>query len=113
MIVNQWIPAAHRGDAVGDNARIMRDLFRAWGHESEIYALTIDPDLAAEIRPWRDAGARQGDVTILHFAIPSPMTQAFATLPGARVLRPADEEIRWTVMADPEGTEFCAFVPKG
>jgi len=86
MIVNQWIPAAHRGDAVGDNARMMRDLFRAWGHESEIYALTIDPDLAAEIRPWHDAGARQGDVTILHFAIPSPMTQAFATLPGARVL---------------------------
>ena len=45
MIVNQWIPAAHRGDAVGDNARVMRDLLRQWGHESEIYALTIDEDL--------------------------------------------------------------------
>ncbi|MCW2856990.1 MAG: hypothetical protein JWR52_2605 [Marmoricola sp.] len=29
---------------------------------------------------------------------------------GATVLRAADEEIRWTVMADPEGGEFCAFV---
>ena len=45
MIVNQWVPAAHRGDAVGDNARALRDLFRGWGHESEIYALTIDDDL--------------------------------------------------------------------
>ncbi len=29
---------------------------------------------------------------------------------GATVIRPADDEIRWTVMADPEGGEFCAFV---
>ena len=87
MIVNQWIPAAHRGDAVGDNARAMRDLFRQWGHDAEIYALTIDDDLAGEIRPWRHPDARQGDVTILHFAVPSPMSAALGTLPGARVLQ--------------------------
>lgn len=29
---------------------------------------------------------------------------------GATVLRPQDAEIGWTVMADPEGGEFCAFV---
>ncbi|MGE0306504.1 MAG: VOC family protein [Acidimicrobiia bacterium] len=29
---------------------------------------------------------------------------------GATVLRPPDSEISWTVMADPEGNEFCAFV---
>ncbi len=29
---------------------------------------------------------------------------------GATVLRPQDDEIHWTVMADPEGNEFCAFV---
>ncbi|ROO89395.1 hypothetical protein EDD29_7085 [Actinocorallia herbida] len=28
---------------------------------------------------------------------------------GARVLREQDAEIRWTVMADPEGNEFCVF----
>lgn len=30
---------------------------------------------------------------------------------GATVLRPRDEETRWTVMADPEGNEFCVFEP--
>ena len=45
MIVNQWVPAAHRGDAIGDSARRVRDLLRALGHESELYALTIDDDL--------------------------------------------------------------------
>jgi hypothetical protein len=30
---------------------------------------------------------------------------------GAKVLRERDDEIAWTVMADPEGNEFCAFAP--
>jgi hypothetical protein len=28
---------------------------------------------------------------------------------GATLLRPKDDEIRWSVMADPDGNEFCAF----
>jgi predicted enzyme related to lactoylglutathione lyase/catechol 2,3-dioxygenase-like lactoylglutathione lyase family enzyme len=30
---------------------------------------------------------------------------------GATLLRPADDEIRWHVLADPEGNEFCCFRP--
>ena len=63
MIVNQWVPAAHRGDAVGDDARAVRDVLRSWGHESEIYALTIDEGLEDEVRPWHDAASRDGDVS--------------------------------------------------
>ncbi len=29
---------------------------------------------------------------------------------GATVLRPQDDQIAWTVLADPDGNEFCAFV---
>jgi hypothetical protein len=29
---------------------------------------------------------------------------------GAQVLRAPDDEVVWTVLADPEGNEFCAFV---
>ncbi len=65
----------------------MRDLLRALGHASELFALTIDDDLRDDVRPFGDPEARRGDVTILHFALPSPMTQAFATLPGGRVLQ--------------------------
>jgi glycosyltransferase involved in cell wall biosynthesis len=87
MIVHQWVPAAHRGDAIGDSARRLRGLLRALGHESEIFALTIDEDLRGDIRPFEDPSARQGDVTIFHYALPSPMTAAFASLPGGRVLQ--------------------------
>jgi len=31
---------------------------------------------------------------------------------GASLLRARDEEIRWDVLADPEGNEFCAFAPE-
>jgi hypothetical protein len=30
---------------------------------------------------------------------------------GATLLRQRDDEIRWDVLADPEGNEFCVFVP--
>ena len=87
MIVNQWVPAAHRGDAIGDSARRVRAMLRAAGHDSDIYALSIDDDLRNDVRPFSDPAARLGHVTIFHFALPSPMTEAFASLPGARVLQ--------------------------
>jgi glycosyltransferase involved in cell wall biosynthesis len=87
MIINQWVPAAHRGDAIGDSARRVRGMLRGQGHASDIFALTIDDDLRAEVRPFADPEATRGDVTIFHFALPSPMTSAFARLDGARVLQ--------------------------
>jgi glycosyltransferase involved in cell wall biosynthesis len=87
MIVNQWIPAAHRGDAIGDSARKVRDLLRGMGHEAEIYALTIDDDMRGEVQPFDAGRSRAGDITILHYALPSPMTRAFAELPRGRVLQ--------------------------
>ena len=87
MIVNQWVPAAHRGDAIGDSARRMRDMLRRAGHQSDLFALTMDDDLRGDVRTFADPAARLGEVTIFHFALPSPMTEAFATLPRGRVLQ--------------------------
>jgi L-malate glycosyltransferase len=87
MIINQWVPAAHRGDAIGDSARRVREILRRFGHESEIYALTIDDDLREDVRKFSEADARRGHVTIFHFALPSPMTAAFTNLTGIRVLQ--------------------------
>jgi L-malate glycosyltransferase len=87
MIINQWVPAAHRGDAIGDSARRVRDMLRSAGHASDLYALTIDDDLRGDVRPFAEPDARRGEITIFHFALPSPMTAAFATLDGARVLQ--------------------------
>src|SRR5262245_43563134 len=87
MRVNQWVPAAHAGDAIGDSARRVRDLLRAMGHDAELYALTIDDALRDDVRSFADASASRGDVTIFHYALPSPMTDAFGALDGVRVLQ--------------------------
>src|SRR5207237_6690770 len=87
VIINQWVPTAHRGDAIGDSARRVRDLLRDMGHVSELYAMTMDDELRHDVRPFADPAARNGDVTIFHFALPSPMSQAFAELPNGRVLQ--------------------------
>jgi L-malate glycosyltransferase len=87
VIVNQWVPAAHTGDAIGDSARRVRDLLRGLGHESDLFALTIDDDLKDDVRPFADPAARRADVTIFHYALPSAMTSAFASLGSRRVLQ--------------------------
>lgn len=87
MVINQWVPAAHHGDAVGDSARRVRDLLRARGHASDLYALTIDDVLVGDVRPFEESDAAKADVTILHFAVPSPLSRVFATLPHRRVLQ--------------------------
>jgi glycosyltransferase involved in cell wall biosynthesis len=86
MIVNQWLAAAHKGDAIGDSARRFRDLLRRLGYESELFALTIDEELEDDVRPFSDPAARRGDVTMLHYALPSPMTSALASLDRGRVI---------------------------
>jgi glycosyltransferase involved in cell wall biosynthesis len=87
VIVNQWVPAAHKGDAIGDSARRVRGILRQMGHQSDIYALTVDDELREDVRDFAEPAARHGDLTIFHFALVSPMTAAFAGLPHGRVLQ--------------------------
>ena len=85
--IDQWVPALHRGDAIGDSARLMRDAFRSWGHTADVYALELDKDLEGDGRAfseWRPGGP--SDVVMLHFAVPSPLTPAFREPRGRRVL---------------------------
>jgi glycosyltransferase involved in cell wall biosynthesis len=85
--VDQWVPALHRGDAIGDSARLMRDAFRSWGHEAEVYCLERDQDLEDDSRlfsQWSPGGP--SDVVLLHFALPSPLSRAFQEHRGRRVL---------------------------
>ncbi len=45
----------------------------------------------------------------IHLDVTTPDLDALVAA-GATVVRPQDDEIGWTVMADPGGNEFCAFV---
>jgi glycosyltransferase involved in cell wall biosynthesis len=85
--IDQWVPALHKGDAIGDSARLMRNAFRSWGHQADVYALELDDGLEGDgkkFSEWRPGG--QTDVVILHYALPSPLTRALQGHEGRRVL---------------------------
>jgi L-malate glycosyltransferase len=85
--IDQWVPALHSGDAIGDSALRMRDVFRSWGHEADVYSLDVDEELRHEARSFAafEAGGRD-DVVILHFALPSPLGAAFRHLKSRRIV---------------------------
>jgi glycosyltransferase involved in cell wall biosynthesis len=87
MRVDQLVPAFHRGDAIGDEAVELRGFFRRTGVESEIYCLTRDRGLEGEARLFADfpPPAAQ-DVTILHFALPSPLTEGLIRHPSRKAI---------------------------
>ncbi|MGB7295306.1 MAG: glycosyltransferase family 4 protein [Candidatus Aminicenantales bacterium] len=87
MRIDQLVPAYHRGDAIGDEATCLRRFFLSQGFESDIFRLSCDRDLESESKdfgafPWPSSG----DITILHFALPSPLTDAFRNLRSKKVL---------------------------
>jgi glycosyltransferase involved in cell wall biosynthesis len=87
MRVDQLVPAYHRGDAIGDEAAHLRRFFRSQGFESEVYRLTCDRELESESRDF--AGFPEplpSDITIFHFALPSPLTPAFRRLRSKKVV---------------------------
>ncbi len=85
--VDQWVPAAHRGDAIGDEAIRIRDVLRRAGMESDVFSLHVDDDLAGEVLEFSERPqSPRSDVSILHFALPSPLTEAFVEASGKKVL---------------------------
>ena len=87
MRIDQLVPAYHRGDAIGDEATHLRRFFEAQGFESNVYRLSCDRELEGESESFsRFPEPSPSDITILHFALPSPMTAAFGRLPSKKMI---------------------------
>jgi len=57
------------------------------GFQSDIYCLSQDSGLTAMAKPFSSfVEPMSSDITILHFALPSPLTQTFICLPSRKVI---------------------------
>ena len=86
MRIDQWVPALHRGDAIGDSARLMRDAFRSWGHAADVYALELDAELEGDGRrfaDWRPGGSRRRADPALRAALAAEPRRSASTAAGA------------------------------
>ncbi|MEW5901364.1 MAG: glycosyltransferase family 4 protein [Acidobacteriota bacterium] len=87
MRIDQLVPAYHRGDAIGDEAASLRQFFRSQDFSSEIYRLSCDRELEEESKDFAAfPEPSSSDITVLHYALPSPLTPPFRLLRSKKVL---------------------------
>ena len=85
--IDQLLPAAHAGDATGDAAASLAAALRQRGHEANLYALTIDAEIRDRVRPFAEyPQPGPDDLTLLHYALPSPLSEALADYEGRRAI---------------------------
>jgi glycosyltransferase involved in cell wall biosynthesis len=88
MIVEQFLPAFHAGDAIGNSALSFHRYLEERGIDSRLIALKMDHCLRKETSYLREYKLKPTPVSlkILHFAIPSEMTDYFLELGGRKAV---------------------------
>ncbi len=88
--IHQFVAGYSRGDAISNEAVVMRDIFRSWGYESELFSelRRILPELRKDGYDVDRASdmVRPDDVVLLHLSIGSIVNDRFATLPCRKVI---------------------------
>ncbi|MBN1268757.1 MAG: glycosyltransferase [Kiritimatiellae bacterium] len=88
--IHQLLAGFSRGDAISNEALVLRKVFRSWGFASEIYSepRRILPELrkeALDVEACR-AACRPDDVALLHLSIGSVVNEVFPALPCRKAI---------------------------
>ena len=88
--IHQLVAGFTHGDAISNEAIVMRDIFRSWGFESEIFSETkrILPELrneAKDVSVYKVA-CKPDDVMLLHLSVGSDVNEVFAQLPCRKAI---------------------------
>ncbi len=86
MIIEQFLPAFHYGDAIGNSALRFHKYLLEKGIESRIVSLTIDENMRDNASFFKDYRENPESIKILHFAIPSELTDFFIRANGKKVM---------------------------
>jgi glycosyltransferase involved in cell wall biosynthesis len=82
--IHQFVAGFNNGDAITNEARVLRGIFRAWGFESDIFCESrrVLPQLRKEALDVSvcATAAKPQDAVLLHLSIGSPVNDAFAAL---------------------------------
>lgn len=86
MTVEQFLPAFHFGDAVGNSAWALHSFLISRGIESRLVAMTRDECLKDRAQAFADYKLDPDSLKILHFAVPSALSDYFLGLKGKKAL---------------------------
>lgn len=77
-ILHQFVAGASPGDAITDQALLLRRWLRDWGFSSEIYAEHVEPPLQGDVRPALAYRRQRGEsLAIYHHSIGSGLVEQF------------------------------------
>ena len=86
MIIEQFLPAFHYGDAIGNSALSLHRFLTEKGIESRIVSLTIDENMKDKAVFFKNYQENPNSLKILHFAIPSELTDFFLDIKGKKAM---------------------------
>ncbi len=88
--IHQFVAGLSNGDAISNEARLLRAVFRGWGYASDIYCETrrILPELRRDaLDAANSAGALSpSDTALLHLSMGSPVNDVFRALPCRKAM---------------------------
>lgn len=88
--IHQFVAGFSNGDAISNEALVLREVFRSWGFASEIYseAKRILPELRKEAHEVGTylPGSKADDVVLLHLSIGSEVNRIFPDLPCRKAI---------------------------
>ncbi len=86
MIIEQFLPAFHYGDATSNSALAFHNYLSEKGIQSKLISLTSDKNVRDKVTLFKDYKVNKSSVKILHFAIPSLLTDFFRETDGKKVM---------------------------
>ncbi len=86
MIIEQFLPAFHYGDATSNSALAFHEYLISRGIESKLISLTSDKKVRDKVILFKDYKMEADSTKILHFAIPSQLTEFFKKTKGKKVM---------------------------
>jgi glycosyltransferase involved in cell wall biosynthesis len=88
--MHQFVAGYAARDAISNEARVLRTVFRSWGYESTIFseARHVPSELRGDTVDVSEAAARirGDDVVLLHLSIGSSANEVFASLPCRKAI---------------------------
>ncbi|MBI3985431.1 MAG: glycosyltransferase family 4 protein, partial [Lentisphaerae bacterium] len=89
--LHQFVAGFSTGDAISNEARLLRSLFRSWNLASDIFSEAghIHPDWRREVKDAEAFAAvcRPEDTVLLQLSIGSPVNDVFRSLPCRKIIR--------------------------
>ncbi len=88
MKFNQLVPVFHYGDAIGNEILMIDELAKRANFDSKIFALEVDleySDYCYDARQFSNYD-ESNSINILHYALPSPLTELFLNSKGIKIL---------------------------